>query len=360
MATFNESVEDFLTPADASNAQKLSMVEHTQIDLRKETQQNPVADEVSALIAVVRPILLGLLFSLKADVAAEVGGPANVKLKLLHRLRLKGDGDVGICYEYAVHDAVRRRDPAIMERVSDALRRHCKVPGRAIDSILFGAEKTGAVQLIDTARAILTDDSRILTGMQSQPPKLKSYLNMLAAAFSRPSTRLALPYSINGLWKADLFLGCTDSDRWIGTTVKINAGKLEGANGLRLGIVPASQGRTDRITRDDGKNLIVCPLPYDGSFMETFYYGWGIVQQFLQADAEVPKEVFLPTPSHRQVARELASRREHPVLDVVHALEPIAQPELLTQTKVTVSLDQSRVETSTVSDTLIAPISRSR
>ena len=29
------------------------------IDLRKETQLNPVADEVSALLAVVRPILTG-------------------------------------------------------------------------------------------------------------------------------------------------------------------------------------------------------------------------------------------------------------------------------------------------------------
>jgi hypothetical protein len=327
------------------------------IDLRKETQQSPVADEVSALIAVVRPILTGLLFSLKNDVAQEVGGHANVKLKLLPRLRLKGDGDVGICYEYAVHDAVKRNDPFVMERVTDAIKRHCKVPGRKVESILFGAEKTGAVQLIDTANNILTDDSRILTGKQSQPPKLKAYLNMLAAAFSRESTRLSLPTSINGLWKADLFIGCTDSDRWVGTSVKINPKQLEGANGLRVGIVPSTQGKSDRISRDDSKNLIICPLPYDASFMEVFYNGWGIVQQFLQADANVPKEHALPTPAHRQVARELASRREFPVLAVVEALDAIAQPHLLTNTNATVSLSQTRVETTKVSETLIAPIS---
>jgi hypothetical protein len=145
----------------------------SQIILRKETQQNAVADEVSALIAVVRPILTGLLFSLKADVAKEVGGYQNVKLKLLPRLRLKGDGDVGICYEYAVHDALKRRDSPVLERVADAMKRYCKVPGSKIESILFGAEKTGAVQLIDTAKEILTDDSRLLTGKQMQPPKLK-------------------------------------------------------------------------------------------------------------------------------------------------------------------------------------------
>jgi hypothetical protein len=330
------------------------------IDLRKETQQNPVADEVSALIAVVRPILTGLLFSLKTDVANEVGGHQNVKLKLLPRLRLKGDGDVGICYEYAVHDSVRRNDPFVMERVTDAIKKHCNVPGKKVESILFGAEKTGAVQLIDTANNILTDDSRILTGKQSQPPKLKAYLNMLAAAFSRESTRLSLPSSINGLWKADLFIGCTDSDRWVGTTVKINPRQLEGANGLRVGIVPSAQGRSDKITRDDSKNLIICPLPYDGSFMEVFYYGWGIVQHFLQADANVPKESALPTPAHRQVARELASRREFTVLEVVEALEAIAQPQLLTNTMASVSVDQSRINGAKVSETLIAPISAAK
>jgi hypothetical protein len=328
----------------------------SRIDLRKETQRNPVADEVSALIAVVRPILTGLLFSLKTDVANEVGGHGQVKLKLLPRLRLKGDGDVGICYEYAVHDALKRDDPSVMERVSEAIKRHCKVPGESVASILFGAEKTGAVQLIDTAYDLLTDDSRVLTGKQSQPPKLKTYLNMLAAAFSRESTRRSLPTSINGLWKADLFIGCTDSDRWIGTSVKINPRQLEGANGLRVGIVPSAQGKSDRITRDESRNLIICPLPYDASFMEVFYYGWGIVQQFLQADAAVPKESALPTPAHRQVARELASRRDFTVLEVVDALEAIAQPHLLMNTNATVSLSQTRVE-SVVSETLIAPIS---
>ena len=35
------------------------------IQLRLEFQENPVADEVSAITAVVRPILEGLLYSLK-------------------------------------------------------------------------------------------------------------------------------------------------------------------------------------------------------------------------------------------------------------------------------------------------------
>jgi len=298
------------------------------IEIQSEIQRSPVADEVSALIAVVIPILKGLLYALKKDVVDEVSPYDELKLKMLPRLYRPGDGDCGICYEYAVHDAVRNGQATVLERVRDALRM-CNVPGSKLESLLFGVEKKGASQLIASAQEVLTDESRLLTGQRSQPPKLKSYLNIIAAAFRRESTRRSLPTSINGLWKADLFLGTTDADRWVGTSVKINPQQLEGANGLRVGIVPASQGRSDRIRKDEKRNLIICPLPYDGAFMQVFYCGWGIVQQFIFADANMPKEVNLPTPSHRQVANELVRRREFPILDVIDALTPLAQPELL-------------------------------
>jgi hypothetical protein len=54
------------------------------------------------------------------------------------------------------------------------------------------------------------------------------------------------------------------------------------------------------------------------------------VTQFLAADAHVPKEVALSRPPARTVARYLADRREFPVVDVIEALGPLAQPELLT------------------------------
>ena len=327
-----------------------------EVAVRSEIQQNSVADEVSALVAVVRPILNGLLYTLKEDVVREVGSYESLKLKMLPRLYQPGDGDCGICYEYAVHDAVQRQEPTVIERVDDAVKR-CRVPGYDLESILFGIEKKGANQLIATAAETLTDDSRLLTGKRSQPPKLKGYLNQIAAAFRRPSTRLSLPTSINGLWKADLFLGTTDGDRWVGTSVKINATHLEAANGLRVGIVPATQGGGDRIRLDEKKNLVVCPLPYDGAFMQVFYHAWGIVQQFMRADAQLPKEVALPTPSHRQVVGELVQRREFPVLDVIDALAALAQPELLSTEESTKALTPTNDE-QLILGGLISPIPR--
>jgi len=327
------------------------------IEIRKEIQKSPVEDEVSALIAVVRPILLGLLLSLKKDVADRLGGYGKVELFMLARNRLKGDGDVGVCYEYAVHDAVRRGDPKVLERVEDALKK-CKVPGSQLNSILFAAEKNGVLALIDTARELITDESRVLTGKKHQPPKLKTHIQGLFDAFHKQGARLALPESINGLWKADLFLGTTDQDRWVGTTVKINALQLEAANGLRVGIVPARYGKSDKIVKDDKKNMIVCPLPYDGSFVETFYHAWAIVLQVFNADCELPKEVHLPTPAHRHVAKELVSRRHFPVMDIIEALEPLAQPHLLDTDVAQDEVDTGVVDPAqTLTKTVIAPVS---
>ena len=298
------------------------------LQLRLQYQQNPVADEVSALTAVVRPILEGLLNGLKADVVNEAGGYQGARLKMLPRLYRPGDGDCGICFEYAVHDALVRQDQMVMQRVHDAVG-ECNVPGSEPGSILFGLEKTGALNLINTAKERLTDESRLLAGNRGQPAKLKRHIDSLAAAFRKKGAEPALPYSISGVWKADLFVGYTDSDRWVATSVKINRDQLQGALGLRIGIVPAKEGQNEAVRRDEKRNLVICPLPYDGSFMEVFYRGWAVVRQFLAADAKMPDGAYLPGGPDRQVARMLVERREYPVVEVIEALRPLAQPELL-------------------------------
>ena len=178
--------------------------------IRQERQLNPVADEVLALTAVVRPILTGVLYALKQDVVARLGGYDAITLDMLARVYRGGDGDCGICFEYAVHEAMSRSDPMVLERINDAARL-CNVPGKEIKSILFGLEKSGTQQLIDTASEILTDDSRLLYGTKGQPAKLRKHLNQIGGAFRNRKTRPALPYSIRGLWKADLFVGFSDT-----------------------------------------------------------------------------------------------------------------------------------------------------
>ncbi|MGA3304258.1 MAG: hypothetical protein ABSC72_13375, partial [Methylovirgula sp.] len=94
--------------------------------VRRERQLNPISDEVLALTAVVRPVLSGVLYGLKFDIAAEAGGYENIKLKMLPRIHRPGDGDIGICFEYAVHDAMNNNDPRVVERINDAIK-ICKI-----------------------------------------------------------------------------------------------------------------------------------------------------------------------------------------------------------------------------------------
>lgn len=326
------------------------------MEIRTQIQQARVGDEYSAIVAVVRPILEGLLYALKQDVVAEVNGYLNVKLKMLPRLYRPGDRDCGICFEYAVHNALMRGEGRVTERVNDALAA-CNIPGNDVASILFGVEKTGALDLINTAKERLTDDSRLRAGTKGQPVKLKRHIDSIAAAFRRKSQSGILPWSISGIWKADLFVGKTDTDRWVATSIKINAQHLEGAKGLRVGIVPTREGTTDRIRQDERNNLIICPLPYDGGFMETFYSGWQIIKQFIAADAKVPHEVALPRQIDRHVARLLEERREFNVVDIIAALGALSQPELLVTEARPAELVSRREGTVTVeTGAMVAPV----
>lgn len=327
------------------------------MEVREERQQSAVAEDVSALVAVTRPIIAGLLHSIGEEFLTAHGGRENLRLADLGRVRKANDGDLGIAFEYAVHDAIVNGTPVVMDRVSEALRR-CRIERGDPASILFAMEKNGAKQLIETRRDLITSDSRILSGNRGQPVKLQRYMNQLAAAFHRPTTRLALPRSIQGLWKADLFLGSTLPDHWVGTTIKINPRQLEGAPGLRVAIVPTSSGKSDAIRRDDQKNLIICPLPHDFSFMQTFHEGMRIVQVLVARDFRMPTDAELPNPMHREVARIYVERRDFAVREVLDAVGHFAQPELLETVPEQLSSLDFESKTHAETSTMLGPIPR--
>lgn len=328
------------------------------MEVRKEIQQNPVAGEVPAITAVVRPILAALLYSLKAEIVRDYGGHDKVLLRQLARNKAEHDGESGVCFEYAVHDAIIHRDPMVMDRLETALTKHCKLSGDSINSLLFGVEKTGKINLIESVRDNLTDDSTLLSGSRGRPIKLKNRVDQLAAAFRKTSERNKLPYSISGLWKADLFVGRPNPDQWVGTTVKINQRQLEAARGLRLAIVPADQGKSDLVRLEEQKNLVVVPVPYDGAFMEVFWLAWETVLQVMANDCKLPKEASLPRPPQRQVARLLTDRREFPVVDVIEALDPLSQPYLLQTRPEQLELDLFKGGYDTEIHSLVSPHAR--
>lgn len=322
----------------------------------KYEQANKVNSEVEALFSVVGPILKGVLFSLKRDLALSVGGYEKITLEQLARLYKEGDGDCGICFEYAVHDAIVKNNPMVLDHIDTALSRFCRIKNGTPSSILFGAEKEGALQIINSTYSLLTDDSTLATGSVGKPIKLKKHIQGVVNAFRKPSERQKLPNSINGLWKADLFVGKPEEDRWVGTTVKINKSQLESAKGLRLAIVPSRQGKSDAIEYSETKNLVICPMPYDQSFVEIFYQAWYDVKQFFNADATVPTEKWIPHGDDRFVCKQLEQRRKFPVLDIIEVLDVMKQPGLLETSNETATVETTDGTPAKI-NTIITPFS---
>lgn len=325
------------------------------VDITKCIQTNDVHSEYEALFSVIHPILYGLAMTLKQDIVKQVGGYDKISLGLFTRLYEPGDGDCGICFEYAVHDAIINKNQDVLERIDSALSKFCKIKGDTPSSILFGAEKSGQLQFIDSVMEHLTDDSILLPGTKGQPIKLKRHINGVVSAFRKPQDREKLPSSINGLWKADLFVGNTNIDKWVGTTVKINPKQLESARGLRLGIIPCRQGKNDKIYKHETKNLIVCPVPYDQSFMEIFYEGWIIIKKFILARGNMPKEIDLPSGLDRLVCKELVARKKFPILDVLEVLKNMGQPHLMYIEEAEASITSKTKETMKINK-IIAPM----
>lgn len=325
------------------------------VDITKCIQTSDVHSEYEALFSVIHPILYGLAMTLKQDIVKQVGGYDKISLELFTRLYEPGDGDCGICFEYAVHDAIINKNQDVLERIDSALSKFCKIKGDTPSSILFGAEKSGQLQFIDSVMEHLTDGSILLPGTKGQPIKLKRHINGVVSAFRKPQDREKLPSSINGLWKADLFVGNTNIDKWIGTTVKINPKQLESARGLKLGIVPCRQGKNDKIYKHETKNLIVCPVPYDQSFMEIFYEGWIIIKKFILARGNMPKEIDLPSGLDRLVCKELVARKKFPILDVLEVLKNMGQPHLMYIEEAEASITSKTKETMKINK-IIAPM----
>ena len=292
----------------------------------------PIADSVGAKFAMMIPIFRATLYSLARDRIQRLGGLDVISLHDLSREFREGSGDVGICFEHAVHNAIERQDILITSLASELLESHCGIQG-GVQSLLFGPEKDGVIPIAQSVHDSLTDEATVYLGQPGRPPLLKRHIPQLIQAFRSARYREQLPRSIKGLWKADLFLGNGAAGVWVGTTVKINEAHLEGAEGLRFAIYPQLNIR-DTPRLDERLNLIRLPLPYNQAFMELFYKAFYLTRAFLRADARVPMPVYLPDAEDRLLADELEKRRDFSMHDIFGALGNMAQADLLVQSEV--------------------------
>ncbi|WP_407279224.1 hypothetical protein U5817_24890 [Aromatoleum evansii] len=289
-------------------------------------QSDEVGESVRARYTMTSSILRAMLYSSNRNMITALGGPEKITLEQLARVYQEGTGDFGICFEYALHDSIRARHSSIYPIIEDVLHSFCKIKGNP-ESILFGIEKNGNLNVVETARNSLTDDARVLAGKVGKPPFLKHRVAVLERAFRSVKHRDRLPQSISGLWQADLFLGSPTAEQWVGTTLKVNREELKQAPGLRVGIFPSKTKEGPK--RDEAKNLIICPLPYRSDFMVLFGASFQIAKQLMHANANMPKAPALVYEDDLAVAEWLSARRKFPVMAILEALHPLMQPGLI-------------------------------
>lgn len=92
------------------------------VDISKYYKAGEIESEVNALYAVIVPILRGITYSLKREMLDDFGLTYDtITLSQLARVYREGSGDAGICFEYAVHDAILNENPAVLDRIDTAL-----------------------------------------------------------------------------------------------------------------------------------------------------------------------------------------------------------------------------------------------
>jgi hypothetical protein len=298
-------------------------------------QNEEVGEAVRARYSMVASVLRAMLYSSHGEMVTALGGLEKITLEQLARIYQEGTGDYGICFEYALHDSIRARHKSIYPVIEEVLSTYCKIRGNP-ESILFGLEKNGKLNVAETAKNSLTDDARALVGKPGKPPFLKHRIGVLERAFRSVKHRATLPHSIRGLWQADLFLGSPAAEQWVGTTLKVNRESLVGAPGLRVGVYPSN--KKDGPSKDSSKNLILCPLPYRSDFMVLFSASFQIAKQLLHSNGAMPKPPALIYEDDLAVAEWLSSRSKYSVMSLLEALSPLMQPGLLASKKAGVTL----------------------
>lgn len=134
------------------------------------------------LYAMVAPILFGLLVGLKHEVIESCRGIDKILLRELARNYREGDGDCGICFEYAVHSAIRNNNPLVIERIQEALSL-CGIEGRNTTSILLGFEKSRILQINNELLNTLTDNSILVSNINNKRIRIKKYLEEIIYVF---------------------------------------------------------------------------------------------------------------------------------------------------------------------------------
>ena len=286
-------------------------------DIKKLSYDEMVEYRSDIISSFISPILFALLVGLKEEIVLSLNGRDKILLRELARAYREGDGDCGICFEYSIHSAIRKNSPLIIEQIKEALQL-CGINSKYTTSILLGFEKSKILQINDELLNTLSKDSILVTNSSKDTIQIWDYLSNMTSIFRSANRNKTLPTSISGIWKADLLLGNPVSNMWAAASVKINHMHLRNVKGIAIGICPTKWNKKASVHQ--GREMIICHVPFDNGFMHFFYITWNVIYKFLQNDAYVPHERLIPYPEQLEIAKYLESKRDTPVIELVDDL----------------------------------------
>ena len=300
-------------------------------------EQKGAIDEYGrALYAVCRSILRALIDAISDEDLRDLNTPLkDVTLRQLAKIaRMERDkGMRGDGFEWAVHEAIIGKEPTVTKLVSQALQRSSRYATKEAlpNSLLFGQERAKYLGFLSAIVDDAGTGSYLLPQGRGKPFNFGPWVAVAAEGHTAESK---LTERIKKIWKTDLFLSSEDDPRYFAATVKSNYAHLEGGQGLRIGIVPASihTGNNAGVRWDEKHGLWVVALGDPNGFMRLFNDGYlALAKAIYTLGKHSPIAYFAahPTVPAQSIQAKLERYGDALVLEVEDALNSAAQQDLV-------------------------------
>ncbi|MDG4126057.1 hypothetical protein L5B87_00680 [Pseudomonas aeruginosa] len=314
-----------IRPKKRSAAAKVTFIE----------QNHPIDEYGRALFAVARSVLRAFIDSMSEEDLADINTPQKeVRLRQLAKIAridrdkgMRGDG-----FEWAIHEAILGKEPKVINPISEALNKASTkiLRDSSPSSLLFGQERAKYLGFLEAVVDEAGTDSYLLPQGSGRPFRFGPWVSVAAEGY-RAEERLN--ERIKKIWKTDLFLSVEDDPRYFAATVKSNHALLEGGQGLRIGVVPASRDNpyAKEVQYDHSKKLWVVALADPNGFMGLFNDGYSaIARAFLKMGKHDPANYWaVPSAKALKLMDQLVKYQDATALEVEEALNDAAQKDLI-------------------------------
>lgn len=299
-------------------------------------QTEPVTERGRAMYAIARSIVRAHIDSLSDEDLEDLNTQLqDVTLRQLSKLArierdkgIKGDG-----FEWAVHEAIVGGEPSVTNAIAAATRKASKfVPDREPNSILFGQERAKYLGFLDAVVSDAGKASFLLPQGNGRPYRFDKWVSVAAQGHLSEDN---LEARIKKIWKTDVFLSAKDDVRHLAATIKSNYALLEGGEGLRIGIVPASKERLSakQVEWDPKTKLWVVTLPDPNGFMGLFNDAYHAVSRAILRMGKQPQLPYYikPSPEAQKIEDQLVKFKAARAIDVEHELDNAAKQQFVKQ-----------------------------